>query len=766
MNTSPICSWHEAGSRRPTGHTSSTFWSGKLQKHGGNAHASLAAIPDDIKRSLAALDDDDIQRSLAGGLLAAGSQTTTIEHTPDQAERYRRLRLHATGGIGRVWLAHDRDLGRDVALKELLPERAVHATLAARFLQEAKITGQLEHPGIIPVYELVRESKGQQPFYTMRFVRGRTLSAAARDYHNKRLAGQADALELPALLNAFVTVCNTVAYAHARGVIHRDLKGQNVIMGDFGEVVVLDWGLAKLLGQREGEAHAPAVVLDEVGADSGYTVPGQALGTPAYMAPEQAAGRVDQIEQRTDVYGLGAILYEILTGTPPFAGDSTEDVLRKVREEAPASPRQLWADVPAVLEVVCLRALAKHPADRPAAAADLALAVQGWQEFERRKAEEALRESEALYQSLVECLPCCVVCKDLDGRFTFANQKFFAQFGTTLEAFIGKTDFDVFPRELAEKYRRDDRAVLDSGQVLDIVEEHVTPKGEKLYVQVMKTPLYDLDGNPIGIQGIFWDVTERRCAEEELRKSRERYELAVMGSQDGLWDWNLETGEIYLSGWYKSVLGWEEHEFPANIGEWERRLHPDDREPTAMARQAHLEGRTRSYETEFRLLHKDGSYRWVRSRGVAVSAADGRPCRMAGSHEDITDRKRALEELAYERNLLRILMDTSSDGIYFKDRDGRYVRVNKGFAERLGLRDATEVLCKTDADYFAEEYVTQTRADEREILQTGRPVAGKEEKQTWLDGRTTWVSTTKVAVRDPDGECIGILGVSRDITER
>ena len=343
----------------------------------------------------------------------------------------------------------------------------------------------------------------------MRFVKGRTLSAAARDYHDKRLAGQADALELPAILNAFVTVCNTVAYAHSRGVIHRDLKGQNVIIGDFGEAVVLDWGLAKLLSRSQDEEHASAVVIDEVGADSGYTIPGQALGTPAYMAPEQADGRLDVIDQRTDVYGLGAILYEILTGASPFAGNSTQEVLRKVREEAPAAPRQLWADVPAVLEAVCLRALAKHPADRPPAAAELALAVQGWQEFERRKAEEALRESEALYHSLVECLPCCVVRKDLDGRFTFANQKFLRDIGIPLEEFVGKTDFDFFPREFAEKYRRDDRAVLDSGQVLDIVEEHVTTKGERFYVQVMKTPLFDPDGKPIGIQGIFWDVTER-----------------------------------------------------------------------------------------------------------------------------------------------------------------------------------------------------------------------------------------------------------------
>ena len=137
---------------------------------------------------------------------------------------------------------------------------------------------------------------------------------------------------------------------------------------------------------------------------------------------------------------------------------------------------------------------------------------------ERRQAERALRQTEVFYHSLVETIPQMILCKDLDGRFTFANQKFCAELGTTLEEIMGKTDLDFFPKELAEKYRRDDKEVLESGQVLDVVEEHVTPKGEKLYVQVMKTPLFGPDGKPIGIQGIFWDVTERMHAEEKLKE--------------------------------------------------------------------------------------------------------------------------------------------------------------------------------------------------------------------------------------------------------
>src|SRR5262249_42064161 len=147
---------------------------------------------------------------------------------------------------------------------------------------------------------------------------------AARSYHRKRSAGQADSLEFLTLLNAFVAVCNTVAYAHARGVIHRDLKGQNVVLGDFGEVIVLDWGLAKLVDCPDPVGPTPPIPLDSAHAAApDLPAEGQTVGTPAYMAPEQAAGQLDLIDRHTDVHGLGAMLYEILTGRPPFQGANT-----------------------------------------------------------------------------------------------------------------------------------------------------------------------------------------------------------------------------------------------------------------------------------------------------------------------------------------------------------------------------------------------------------------------------------------------------------
>ncbi len=481
-------------------------------------HEGPPAASADPERTIA---PPEVQRS-PGDLTQVYGATADLTglHQPGAEERYTLVRLHATGGIGRVWLALDNDLGREVALKELRPDQAGNAALQARFLKEAQITGQLEHPGIVPVYELVRRPDSQQPFYTMRFIKGRTLCEAARAFHVERQASRFDSLEWSTLLNAFVMVCNTVAYAHSRGVLHRDLKGQNVVLGAFGEVEVLDWGLAKLVDATElvaSEASGTAGAVES--AETAMTRAGDVIGTPANMAPEQAQGELGQIDHRTDVYGLGSILYEILTGEPPFSGPDAHDVLRRVKEEEPAPPSRLWAEVPAALEAACLRALAKRPADRFAAASELAHEVQQWQELERKQAEDALRASEALYHSLVETIPQMILCKDREGRFTFANRKLCAEFGATLDDIRGKTDYDFFPHELAEKYRREDNTVLESGQTLDIVEEHLTPEGERLYVQVVKTPLFDPAGKTIGIQGVFWNVTEHKRLEDALAGS-------------------------------------------------------------------------------------------------------------------------------------------------------------------------------------------------------------------------------------------------------
>ncbi len=353
----------------------------KLKKHRGDARAGLAEVAtEQVRQSLAGVADPDVRQSLAGPTPPPPQDhvlPSTTGFVPEAAERYTLTRLHATGGIGRVWLARDASLSRDVALKELRPERAGDAAVRARLRKEALVTGQLEHPGIVPIYELGRRPEDQSPFYTIRCVRGRTLAEAAAGYHQRRGRRAAGPLDLRELLGAFAGVCNAVAYAHSRGVLHRDLKPQNVVLGDYGEVILLDWGLARLISQAdaEGEAAGPPVKCD---GDGEGTWHGQVLGTPAYMAPEQAEGRLDQLGAATDIYGLGAILYEILTGRPPFTGTETTAVLRQVIHQPPAGPRSLVAQTPAALEAVCLKALAKKPAARYGSAKELAGGVQRW----------------------------------------------------------------------------------------------------------------------------------------------------------------------------------------------------------------------------------------------------------------------------------------------------------------------------------------------------------------------------------------------------
>ncbi len=351
----------------------------KLKKHLGDASAGLAEVTtEQVRQSLAGLTDPDVRQSLAtatppqpGHVLLA-----TTAYVPATRERYTLSRLHASGGIGRVWLARDATIGRDVALKELRPERTPNPAAFARFLREAQITGQLEHPGIVPIYEVGRQPDDQAPFYTMRFVRGRTLAEATKSFHERKARGGAGPLEQRELITAFVGVCNAVAYAHSRGVLHRDLKPQNVVLGGYGEVIVLDWGLARLVDQPGAEEESPVALSGDQDGDA--TVQGQVLGTPAYMAPEQAEGRLDRLSVATDVYGLGAILYEILTGRPPFSGPETSGVLRQVVHENPPRPRSIAADTPPALEAVCVQALAKNPRDRYPSAKELVGDVERW----------------------------------------------------------------------------------------------------------------------------------------------------------------------------------------------------------------------------------------------------------------------------------------------------------------------------------------------------------------------------------------------------
>jgi eukaryotic-like serine/threonine-protein kinase len=301
--------------------------------------------------------------------------------SPAAGRRFRILRPHAEGGLGVVFVAHDEELHREVALKEIQPVLASRPDSRARFLREAEITGGLEHPGIVPVYSLGEHPDGR-PYYAMRLIRGTSFKEAITEFH--RVAeGDTDpgvrSLALRKLLDRFRAACEALAYAHSRGVLHRDIKPHNIMVGRYGETLLVDWGLARETGRPEmgpdGEEWPPRPIASE-GPDA--TAAGTTIGTPAYMSPEQAEGRLDRLGPASDVYGLGATLYHLLTGRPPFAG-STPEVLAQVRRGDLPRPRSVRRDISRALEVVCLKAMAARPEDRYATALDLAADIERWQ---------------------------------------------------------------------------------------------------------------------------------------------------------------------------------------------------------------------------------------------------------------------------------------------------------------------------------------------------------------------------------------------------
>jgi len=386
---------------------------GQIPRPGEVASADPEAEGVELIATLAAALTDPDPEARPGAAEVLATLVEIASHTVLATTRYLDVGLLGVGGMGEVRRVLDPSLNRTVALKVLHPRLGHTRGHEDRFIAEAQVTAQLEHPGIVPVYTSGRMPDGR-PYFTMREVRGRTFAEVIGDVHAASTPDEWRPAEsgwtFRRLVETFHRVCEAVAYAHARGVLHRDLKPSNVMVGDFGEVLVLDWGLARVRGMPWGTQEV--VRTDRSLDPSQATQVGTVSGTPGYMSPEQARGETEALSPASDVYALGAILYQVLSGHPPFEGQDTGSVLRKVLTGSPPAPARPtmalpWATdeqpasgpapsgpggppVPEALIEICATAMERDPGARFIDAQDLAMEVVAWLDGERTR-ERALR---------------------------------------------------------------------------------------------------------------------------------------------------------------------------------------------------------------------------------------------------------------------------------------------------------------------------------------------------------------------------------------
>jgi eukaryotic-like serine/threonine-protein kinase len=363
------------------------FTDSDVFRHPGQVLATLAYSIGPVPRVLLR---DTAEGATESRVIKANS--TELPTAADRSDRVQLLGEIARGGMGVVLKGRDPDLGRDLAVKVLLEAHKDKPDLVRRFIEEAQIGGQLQHPGVVPVYELGNFGDCR-PYFTMKLVKGQTLSELLSER-------ESPVDDLPKLLAIFQQICQTMAYAHARDVIHRDLKPSNVMVGSFGEVQVMDWGLAKVL-PRSGVVddaaadRAPVnqtVIAARVDSDSDLSQSGSVMGTPAYMAPEQARGEIESVDERADVFALGSILCEILTGRPAFVGRNSGEIHRKAAlgDLADATNRLQASQVDRDLAALAVDCLAREAEDRPRHAGFLAQRMTAY----RSEVENKLRAAE------------------------------------------------------------------------------------------------------------------------------------------------------------------------------------------------------------------------------------------------------------------------------------------------------------------------------------------------------------------------------------
>jgi len=449
--------------------------------------------------------------------------------------RYRIVRSHARGGLGEVFIAFDSELNREVAVKEIQKRFADHDDSRSRFRLEAEITGKLEHPGIVPVYGLGQYQDGR-PYYAMRFIRGDSLQQAIELFHQRFASGKQaqdtaaeESLELRKLLRRFIDVCNAMEYAHSRGVLHRDLKPGNIILGKYGETLVVDWGLAKVKGQVEGSSASSDLIRLSDDSGSSPTMVGVAVGTPAFMSPEQAVGAVDQLGPATDIYSLGATLYHLLAGRPPFKEKTVAETIAKVKEGSFESPRKYRPEIPKGLEAICLKAMALRPEGRYASPMDLSEDIERWlgdepiqaqQESLAEKGARLIRKNRAWALSGVAALFVVAVVASIAAIWVDGARR--TAVGAQLEESIQRGKAVAAEKLEREQRKKADEAAAEEAIQRKLADERTAEVQRSNYIANIR------------LANAAWQAGDVRAMEEALEEC-----VPQPGSKDLRgWEWN------------------------------------------------------------------------------------------------------------------------------------------------------------------------------------------------------------------------------------
>jgi PAS domain S-box-containing protein len=387
----------------------------------------------------------------------------------------------------------------------------------------------------------------------------------------------------------------------------------------------------------------------------------------------------------------------------------------------------------------------------------------------RKRAKESLRKTEGQLKLILDTVPALIWQKDREGKYLQVNKAFCDTVGLSAETIVGKTDYDLFPAEIADHYVSADLKILNSGvPEFGIEERHQKPSGERGWSRTDKMVHYDNDGHIAGTIGFALDISERKRVEEALREREERFSLAMEATKDGLWDWNLNTDEVYYAPGYVSMLGYASSEVPAHFSSWADRIHPEDKNAALKANMDCIENLRDDFEVEFRMQAKNMEWRWILGRGKAVSRDEnGRAVRMVGTHTDISERKRVEEALRASEAKYRDIFENATEGIYRVTPEGsRFLTANPAAARILGY-ESPEELISTITDLATQIYAYPEDREEALRLLTGQGfLKNFDVRCRHKDGSTVWCSFSARVVRDEQGNILYHEGTSQDITDR